>query len=127
MKERITKNVEMKVADFVKLYNSRHENKINRHDVYKMIKNGKLNAHKGYKNAWILNVEVEEEVEVKEPSKKKTKEYTVKEFVQAYNNRHKKVTITIPEARKLLADGILKGEKRSGKWVITSSPSRRIK
>lgn len=127
MKERITKNVEMKVAEFVKLYNSRHDDKIDRHDVYKMIKNGKLKAHKGYKNAWILNVEVEEEVEVKEPSKKKTKEYTVKEFVQAYNNNHKKVTITIPEARKLLADGILKGKKISGKWVITSSPRRRIK
>lgn len=120
--------VEMSVAEFVE-----QNQGITRHDVYKMIKNGEIKAHRGYKNKWILEIEVKEEFEVEEPvkpskkSSKKTKEYTVKEFVEAYNKKHPKSTITVPEARKFIADDKLAAKKVSGKWVVTATPSKRIK
>ena len=131
MKKKVIKLVQMKVAEYVEKHNASSEKKINRHDVYKMIKEGQLKAHKGYKGAWIIDVEVEEPVK-KCPIKRavrKTKKYTVKEFVEAYNKKFTSNPITIPEVRKLLANGSLKlkGEKVDRKWVISQSPSRRIK
>lgn len=131
MKKKVIKLVQMKVAEYVEKHNASSEKKINRHDVYKMIKEGQLKAHKGYKGAWIIDVEVEEPVK-KCPIKRaarKTKKYTVKEFVEAYNKKFTNNPITIPEVRKLLANGSLKlkGEKVDRKWVISQSPSRRIK
>lgn len=106
------------VKSYVDLHNKTNENRITRYHVYKMINEGKLKAHKGYKNKWII--------ELKEPET--PTEYTVKEFVEAYNKKHRKSTkITIEEVRKMLADGILKGEKVNRKWVIYSSPTRKIK
>ena len=136
MKEKkiIEKKVEMKVADYVAKYNGSTlsvAEEIDRFDVYKMIKEGKLTAHKGAKGAWIIELTVQEEVEVEVPStkksKKKAKEYTVKEFVEAYNKKHSKNPITIPEVRKLLTTGKLDGDKVSGKWAVTASPSKRVK
>lgn len=131
MKEKkiIEKQVEMKVADYVAYYNGSTlelAKEIDRFDVYQMIKEGKLNAHKGYKGAWILDVTIREEVEVEKPAKK-VKEYSVKEFVEIYNEKHPKTPVTAVEVRKALTDGKLKGKKVNRKWVITSSPSRKIK
>lgn len=130
--KKLVKVVQMKTSEFVEKYNSELKNdekKINRHDVYNMIKDGKLKAHKGFKGAWIIDVEIYEEVKKKSKKKsnKKAKEYSVKEYVEAYNKKFPNCVITVPEVRKLIADGKLKAEKVNRKWVIKSSPSKRIK
>lgn len=128
-KKIIEKKVEMKVAEYVAYHNGSTlevEKEIDRFDVYKMIKEGKLKAHKGRKGAWILEVAIEEE-EVKTKKSADVKEYSVKEFVEIYNEKHPKTTVTVVEVRKLLTDGKLKGKKVNRKWVITASPNSRIK
>lgn len=142
MKEKriVIKTVKMKVAEFVEKHNKENAGKqITRHDVYAMIKSGDLKAHKGFRNAWIIEFDVEEEIEVEVPdpvkpkspsskkSSKKDKIYTVKEFVKAYNEKHVKNPTTVEEVRKLLKQEKLKGEKVYGKWMVTASPSKRIK
>lgn len=117
--------IEMKVSDYVEEYNSKSDKKINRHDVYKMIKEGKLKAHKGYKGAWII--EIDKKNPKKKKSKTKSKKYTVKEYVEEYNKKFPNAKVTVPEVRKFLSDGIIKGKKVDRKWEITSSPSKRIK
>lgn len=115
--------IEVDVKQYVEDYNKNHEQEpITRYDVYNMIHEGKLKAHKGAKGKWII------ELKQSEPKKtKKAKEYSVKEFVAEYNKKHPKCTITIEEVRKMLSDGTIKGEKVNRKWVVYSSPSRRIK
>lgn len=118
--KKTTKKIEMKVADYVAKHNNSitdESKKITRHDVYDMIKKGELKAHKGYRGAWILELE----------DTTKTKTYTVKEYVETYNKKFARVPVTVPEVRKLLSDGKLEGKKVSGKWIVTSSPSKRIK
>lgn len=109
---------EMSVKEFVEEYNKSNKEKvsINRHNVYDMIKEGKLKAHKGYKGAWVLEIEVET-----------SKTYTTKEFVEEYNKKHKKQPITVVEVRQLIERGVIDAEKVAGKWVIKSTPSKRIK
>ena len=118
-----TITIELDVKQFVEEHNNKNvTDPITRYDVYNMIKEGKLNAHRGEKNKWII------ELTIKEPKKtKKTKEYSVKEFVEAYNGKHPKCPITVEEARKMLTDGILKGEKVNRKWVVYTSPTRKVK
>lgn len=111
---------EMSVKEYVNIHNTTQDSKITRYDVYDMIKEGTLKAHKGYKGAWVLEIEVEEK-------NKSTKKYSVKEFVEAYNEKHKKSPITVVEVRQLIATGDIKAKKVSGKWVISTSPSKRIK
>lgn len=130
MKKIVTKTVEMKVAEYIKYHNEKYAEPINRHDVYKKIKDGVLKAKKGYKNAWIIETEIQEEVEVEDtkPAKKSSKKtYTLKEFAAAYNEKHPSNLISTPELRKLIADGKLDAEKVSGKWVISNSPRKRLK
>lgn len=131
-KQVVVETAVVKVAEYVEHYNASvidEEDKITRHDVYKMIKEGKLEAVKNEKNAWLITVKIEKEIEVDVPEcpSKKCKSYTVKEFVELYNKRHSKNPITISEVRKLLSEGKLKGEKVNRKWTVTASPSRRIK
>lgn len=118
-KEKNIEILEMSVKEYLNFHYSKTQEKINRHDVYRMIKEGKLKAHKGYKNAWVLEIEV-----VKKTKKPKT--YTVKEFVESYNKKHKDC-ITVLEVRKMIKDGIIKGDKVKGKWLVMQTPSKRIK
>lgn len=112
--------IEVDVKQYVEDYNKTHEQKtITRHDVYKMIHEGKLKAHKGARGKWII--------ELKQPEPKKVKGYSVKEFVAEYNKKHPKCIITIEEVRKMLTDGTIKGEKVNRKWIVYASPSKRIK
>ena len=91
-KKVITKTVEKSV----KQYTVEHP-ELNRKDVYKLIKEGTLKAHKGYKGAWVIEDVVSETIEVPDEnpskgntkkgksSKKTPKTYTTKEFLEIYN------------------------------------------
>lgn len=125
-KKYVEKVVFMKVAEYVEMYNKDHDVKINRMDVYAMIKHGDLKAHKGAKGAWIIELVVKEEVKETKPKKaKKVKEYTVKEWMEAYNKKNNE-SFSESKVRKLLEKGIIKGEKVDRKWKITTSPSKKI-
>lgn len=120
----IKKEVKMKVSEYVEYYNSLHsDDKINRHHVYDMIKEGKLTAEKSPRNAWIIDVVIEETVKVEKPEK----EYSVKKFVEMYNKKHPNYPVSAAEVRKLVVDGKLKGYKKGRTCVITASPRKRIK
>lgn len=133
-KKVITKTVEKSV----KQYTVEHP-ELNRKDVYKLIKEGTLKAHKGYKGAWVIEDVVSETIEVADEcpskgntkkgksSKKTPKTYTTKEFLEIYNKKHPKSTITLAELRLMLINKVVNGEKVNGKWVIHESPSRRVK
>lgn len=133
-KKVITKTVEKNV----KQYTTEHP-ELNRKDVYKLIKEGTLKAHKGYKGAWVIEDVVSETIEVPDecpskgntkkrmPSKKSPKTYSTKEFLESYNKKHPRTTITLAELRLMLINGVVNGEKVNGKWVIHQSPSRRVK
>lgn len=99
--------------------------------VYKLIKDGKINAYKkGGK--WVITEETLVNIPItKEAIDKKEKEskkkYTAKEFLEIYNDKHPKSTLTLVELRLMLVNGKVNGEKIGGKWVIYQSPSKRIK
>lgn len=107
----------IKVADYVEEYNKSHDEKITRHDVYKMIKNGELKAEKDPKGAWLIRVEIE----------KPGKEYSVKQFVEEYNRRYKDEPITIKKVRELASTGKIKAKKSLGRWIILDSPRKKIR
>ena len=103
------------VAEYVEEHNKKNIDQINRHDVYAMIKEGKLNAEKNERGHWRIRIE------------KETKEYTPSEFVKEYNNRYKKETITVEMVREMAKNGKIKAEKVNRKWVILESPRKKIK
>lgn len=105
-----------KVSEYVDLYNNSHEDKITRHNVYKMIKEGKLTAKKNELGYWIITVEDEP-----------IKEYTPKEFVEKYNRRHPKKPITVKKIREFASEGKIKAKKHLGKWIIMENPNKLIK
>lgn len=140
MKKIIEEAVEMTVTEYIGAHNaSQSDDKITRNDVYKMIKDGKIKAHKGERNKWILEVTVQKEIEVEDecpsskwgkkekPSKKTVKTYTRKEFVEKYNEKHPKTPITLGKLRAYIETGAVATEVRGGKRVIIASPSKRIK
>lgn len=102
----------LSVAEYVEMHNSLSDTIINRHNVYAMIREGKLKATRGARGAWIIEIE---EVE----------SYTVKEFIDIYNKNFN-TPINRTEVRKLIDRGLIKAEKVSGKWKIYSNPRRRI-
>ena len=121
----MTKEIKtIKVAEYVDQYNKSHEDKITRHNVYAMIKEGKLTAQKNEKGHWVITLEVEKPKTV---PKKPEKEYPVKEFVEKYNGRHPKKTITIKKVRELAASGEIKAKKCLGRWIIMENPNKLIK
>lgn len=112
----MTKEIKtIKVAEYVEDHNKKYIDKITRHDVYKMIKDGKLNAEKDQKGHWVIRLELE------------TKEYTPSKFVEEYNKRHKKETITVEMVRKMAKEGKIKAKKENRKWIILESPRKKIK
>ena len=106
----------IKVTEYVEEYNKSHDEKITRHDVYKMIKNGELKAEKDPRGAWLIRVEIQEE-----------KEYTAKQFVEAYNKRYKNEPITVKKVRELASAGKIKAKKSLGRWIILESPRKKIR
>ena len=134
-----TKMIKRKVVKTmsVKEYIAAHPDmKLDRNKVYTLIKDGKLTAHKGAKGAWVISEEVEVETisntndgprkdKKRMPSKKTSKTYSTKEFLEAYNKKHPKTPLTIAELRVMLMNGKVFGEKINGKWVIYQSPIRR--
>ena len=106
----------MSTAEYVEYHNKHNEEKITRKDVYKMISQGKLSAEKNARGHWIIKVTIEEQVE-----------YTPSEFVEEYNKKHKKETITVEMVRKMAANGVIKAHKVGRKWVILQSPKKKIK
>ena len=122
----MTKEIKtIKVAEYVDQYNKSHEDKITRHHVYAMIKEGKLSAKKNELGHWLITIETES------PKPKKVqsppKEYPVKEFVEKYNGRHPKKTITVKKVRELAASGEIKAKKSLGRWIIMENPNKLIK
>lgn len=130
MKKKTVKEViEMSTKEYVEQYNSTHKDQITRYDVYDLIKQNKLKAHKGYRGAWVIELEKPEN---KKPCKCKNckcdkKVYSTKEFVEAYNKKHPKATITVKELRYLIEAGEVKAKKVSGKWQVSADPRLRIK
>ena len=110
---KITKTIT--VAEYVAKHNKSCIDQINRHDVYAMIKEGKLTASKNERGHWLIRVE--------EPSV----EYTPSKFVEEYNKRHKKDPITVEKVRKLAAEGVIEANKVGRKWIILQSPRKKIK
>ena len=106
----------IKVAEYVEEYNKSHDEKITRYDVYNMIKNGELKAEKDPRGAWLIRVEIHEE-----------KEYTVKQFVEAYNKRYKNDPVTVKKVRELASQGKIKARKSLGRWIIIESPRKKIR
>lgn len=106
----------IKVAEYVEKYNNSHDDKITRHNVYAMIKDGKLTAKKNEKGHWIITIQ--EEI---------VKEYSPKEFVEKYNGRHPKKPITVKKVRELASEGKIKARKHLGKWIISENPNKLIK
>lgn len=99
--------------------------------VYKLIKDGKIDAYKkGGK--WVIiektlvNIPITKEA-IDKKEKESKKKYTTKEFLEIYNEKHPKSTLTLVELRLMLVNEKVKGEKIGGKWVIYQSPSRRVK
>lgn len=126
VKVKVRKNLSVK--EYVALHPE-----LDRYDVYDLIKDGKLTAHKGARGAWVIVVE--EETTTKETTKKakkkeiekEIKKYSTKEFLELYNEKHPKSTITLVELRLMLTNGKVVGEKVGGKWEVYQSPSKRIK
>ena len=73
-------------------------------------------AYKNEKGHWISRVE-----------ETTVKEYSPSEFVEEYNKRHKKETITVEMVRKFAKEGTIKARKENRKWVILESPRKKIK
>lgn len=108
--------VELSVNEYIKDYNATHTTSITRHNVYKMIKDGTLKAHKNDKGAWVI--------EIKETP---CREYSTKEFITAYNKKHTEAVITVKQIRELASKGLIKAKKVSNKWVIMESPNAKLK
>lgn len=117
MAKKNIKIVEMSVKDYVELCNATNDEKIDRHDVYSMIKQGELDAYKKG-NAYVIRLAVQEE---------KVETNSVKEFTEKYNRRFPKSPVTEKQVRTLAAEGKIKAEKVKNKWVILESPRKKIK
>lgn len=110
------KIIRVSVKEYVEAYNKEHSDSITRYEVYRMIKDGELKATKNPKGAWVIRLEIEEEVK-----------YSVKQFVEKYNNRYKNDPITVRKVRELASKGKIKAKKVLGKWIILESPRKKIK
>lgn len=112
------KVIEMSVAEYMADYVRKNPSEtITKNKVYKWIKEEKIKAHKNEKGAWII--------EIPEPAP--VKEYSVKDFVEEYNEKHIDAIITIKKVRELAAKGMINAKKLCGKWVIFESPKRKIR
>lgn len=107
--------MKIKVSEYIEM-NKKDGIKISRKDVYKLIYDGTLKAEKDARGTWVIDLPDKEE-----------KRYTVSEFVEEYNKKHKKDQVDVKEVRKLLSDGKIKGYKKSGKWIVTQCARRLIK
>lgn len=120
---------EISTKEFVERYNLCHTKKIDRHDVYDMIKRKELIAHKGLRGAWVIETgEIKPEKKCKHKfciCNKKT--YNTKQFAEKYNEKHPGSNLVPRHVRLLLESGILNGYKEKNVWVITSDPKKRIK
>lgn len=116
MGKKDTERIYLSVKEYIAKF-STEENPIKPKDVYKAIHTGVLKATRGYKNAWVIEVNVPVACH----------EYTTAEFVEEYNKKHRKNHIVVKDVRKAIEEGKLEAHKESGKWIITDSPSKRIK
>ena len=106
----------MTVAEYVADYNKNHEDKITRHNVYAMIKEGKLNGSKNAKGFWIIRIEKELDNNV----------YSPRKFTEEYNKRYKDEQITVAKVRKLAKEKKIEAKKVGLSWVILQSPEKKI-
>lgn len=114
-----TKVSTMSVKEYIEKYPGLTQRK-----VWALIKDGKIKAHKNALRRWVIE---EEEPSDKTKKTKSSKTYSTKEFLEIYNKKHPKNTITLIELRLMLTNGKLDGEKVNNKWVVHQSPSKQLK
>ncbi len=127
--EKNVKIVEISVKEYVNEYNNTHTDKINRYNVYDLIKKEKLKAHKGYRGAWVIEKEVVEKPSdrLKKLCIRSKKTYSTREFTKLYNEKHPNNQLTLKQVRYLIEIGVIDAVKKSGKWQISADPRKRIK
>lgn len=101
------------VTEYLNDYNESHETKITRKNIYKMINSGELNAKKNERGYWIIKIVIEPEAE-----------YTVKEYVEKYNQIKFPSIINIKKVREMASKGELKSMKINGRWKILEHPKK---